>query len=307
MRCGTGKVHSAGLCKRDIPLLSRILNLAQTVEVFFTSSGSEAAINVVRKRSGRWFDPDLAKAFQSAAKRTSMWCDVQTAATRIASFAPDIDPQTASEADLDNICLAFAEVIDAKSPFTYRHSMGVAGAAVAIACTLGFKASEVATVRHAALLHDIGKLGVSNAILDKPGKLTNEEWESVRKHPYNTFQILKRVPGFSAFSEIAAAHHEKLDGSGYFRGISGEQLTLPARILVVADIYDALAAKRPYRDALPVETVFEIIGRDAPHAIDADCFQALQMSHESAQRNTADLLNLSCQMQRHGNCGRSEF
>ncbi|MFL6465651.1 MAG: HD-GYP domain-containing protein [Bryobacteraceae bacterium] len=297
-----GKGQPVGLRKREIPLLSRILNLAQTVEVFFSSSGPEAAMDVIRTRSGRWFDPDLVKAFQSVANRAPVWHEAQTATTHIESFTPDIDPQTANEADLDNICLAFADVIDAKSPFTYRHSMGVAGAAIAIAHTLGLEASEVATIRRAALLHDIGKLGVSNAILDKPGKLTNEEWESVRKHPHNTLQILKRVPGFSAFSEIAAAHHEKLDGSGYFLGISGEQLDLPARILVVADIYDALAAKRPYRDALPIETVFEIMGRDTPRAIDADCFKALQMSYETAERNTADLLNLSCKMQGHQNC-----
>lgn len=185
--------------------------------------------------------------------------------------------------------------------------MGVVGAVVAIARTLGLEASEFSIIRRAALLHDIGKLGVSNAILDKLGKLTDAEWQTVRKHPENTFQILKRVPGFSPFSEIAAAHHEKLDGSGYLRGISDEQLNGPARVLVVADIYDALAAKRSHRDALPVEIVFEIMRRDVPRAIDAQRFEALQTFYESAERNTADLLNLSSEVQKRQSCAPEQI
>jgi HD-GYP domain-containing protein (c-di-GMP phosphodiesterase class II) len=103
------------------------------------------------------------------------------------------------------------------------------------------------------LLHDIGKLGVSNSILEKPGKLTSEEFESVRKHPYFSYEILRRVPAFADFSYDAAAHHERLDGKGYWRGLGADQLSLHARILAVADVFDALRAKRPYRDALPLE------------------------------------------------------
>jgi putative nucleotidyltransferase with HDIG domain len=190
-------------------------------------------------------------------------------------------------------------VIDAKSPFTYRHSTGVAGAAVATARTLARDEGEVQTIRRAALLHDIGKLGVSNSILDKPGKLTAEEWQTVRKHPYYSYEILKRIPGFSDLAQIAASHHERLDGSGYFRGLDATGLSMPARILVVADIFDALAAKRPYRDALPLETVFGIMQKDAPHALDAACFEALKCSTDAAGSVTADLLNLSSNIERH--------
>jgi putative nucleotidyltransferase with HDIG domain len=118
---------------------------------------------------------------------------------------------------------AFAEVIDAKSPFTYRHSNGVAEAAVAIGAQLGLPPEETGFLRRAALLHDIGKLSVSNSILEKPGKLTGEEWQVMKKHPYFTHEVLRRVSGFEVLSEVAATHHEKLDGSGYFRGFGATQ------------------------------------------------------------------------------------
>jgi HD-GYP domain-containing protein (c-di-GMP phosphodiesterase class II) len=115
----------------------------------------------------------------------------------------------------------------------------------------------------------------------------------VRKHPQYSLEILRRIPGFAGLSEIAASHHEKLDGSGYFRNFGAEQLSLPARILAVADIYDALAANRPYRDGLPLETVFGIIGKDAPRALDVECFEALKCSTTGASKITEDLLRLS--------------
>jgi HD-GYP domain-containing protein (c-di-GMP phosphodiesterase class II) len=125
-------------------------------------------------------------------------------------------------------------------------------------------------------LHDIGKLSVPNTILEKPAPLTAAEWDVVRMHPYYTLQILRRIPGFEELSDVAAAHHEKLDGSGYFRHWDAAQLTKPARILAVADRFDALAARRPYRDALPLETVFDAMREEAPHALDAECLEALE-------------------------------
>lgn len=292
-----GAGHPQGLRGKQIPLLARIMNLAQTIDVFYITHGRQAALDVTKKRSGRWFDPDLVKAFHSAAKQETLWEDVDDAAQRVTAFEPRHDLLPADEDTLDRICLAFADVIDAKSPFTYRHSTGVAGAAVAIANQLSMSPAEVTLIRRAALLHDIGKLSVSNAILDKPGKLTGDEWAVVRKHPHYSYEILKRIPGFADLSEIAASHHEKLDGTGYFRGSSAEQLSLPARILVVADIYDALAAKRPYRDALPLEEVFAIMQKDAPHALDANVFEALKCSTVSATSVAGDLFRLSLNFQ----------
>jgi putative nucleotidyltransferase with HDIG domain len=184
---------------------------------------------------------------------------------------------------LDNICEAFAEIIDSKSPFTYRHSNGVATAALEIAQWFGMNEREMMSIRRAALLHDLGKLSVSNAILEKPDKLTNPEWTVVKKHPYYTLEILRRIPAFDEFSDDAAAHHERLDGSGYWRGWTADQLSLRARILAVADIFDALAAKRPYRDSLPLETVFGILRKDANTSLDAGCVDALISSKTNSQ------------------------
>lgn len=129
----------------------------------------------------------------------------------------------------------------------------------------------------AALLHDIGKLGVSNLILDKPGRLDAEEWEAVRRHPEHTKVVLDRVAGFRSIAETAASHHERLDGSGYHRGLTEGDLSLDARILAVADVCEALSAARPYRPALSSEEVAEIMSRDVGKKLCAVSYSALQV------------------------------
>jgi HD-GYP domain-containing protein (c-di-GMP phosphodiesterase class II) len=130
-------------------------------------------------------------------------------------------------------------------------------------------------VHRAALLHDIGKLRVPNSILDKPGKLDAEEWRVVQEHPRLTREILSRVGPFDQLAAIAGAHHEKLDGSGYPDRLTADRLSLEARIIAVADVYGALTEDRPYRPGMKVEQALEIIARDVPHKLDADCYEAL--------------------------------
>jgi putative nucleotidyltransferase with HDIG domain len=169
----------------------------------------------------------------------------------------------------------FARVIDAKSPWTYCHSTGVADIAQAMARSMGCAESEVRSLRRAALLHDLGKLGVSNVILDKPGRLSEAETAAVRRHPEYTQQILMRVGCFRPLAEIAASHHERLDGKGYHRGLATGVMDVKARILCAADICDALLATRPYRPGLPPERVIHIMRREVGTAVDAECFEAL--------------------------------
>jgi putative nucleotidyltransferase with HDIG domain len=180
----------------------------------------------------------------------------------------------ATDERLDRISHAFAAVIDAKTPFTARHSTNVARYSVAIAQAMGESPHSARTLLRAGLLHDIGKLGVSNRILDKPGKLTDDEFAEIRKHPRWTLQILERVTAFEGFAKEAAQHHERLDGRGYPWNVPAARLSLVARVLAVADVYEALTADRPYRAGLAVEKVQEIMIRDRGSAFDAtvlDC------------------------------------
>jgi len=148
------------------------------------------------------------------------------------------------------------------SPFTGRHSVGVARIATGVGETVGLDGERLRDLRRAALLHDLGKLGVSNLILDKPGKLDDAEWAAIRRHPELTERILVRVPPFEHFAVDAGAHHERLDGRGYFRGLTGEQLGWMPRILAVADVFEALTADRPYRSGLDTDEALGIMRRD---------------------------------------------
>jgi len=280
-----GRGYPDGLRKTEIPLFSRIANLSQTLDVFLTAQGPAAAIDAARRRAGRWFDPELVNAAVSLASTGALWrgLDSDDLIEKVVALELEQRRITASEDTIDNICVAFAEVIDAKSPFTYRHSSGVADAAVEIGQWFGMNPKSLKLLRRAALLHDIGKLSVSNAILEKPGKLTNAEWTVIKAHPYYTLEILNKIPGFERLSQDAAAHHEKLDGSGYWRGWGSEQLSRFARILAVADIFDALHAKRPYRDGIPLEKIFEMLRKDAPHALDLPCVEALIASKTNSE------------------------
>lgn len=275
-----GRGYPMGLRGEDIPMLSRIMNLSQTLAVFWSLGGASAADEVMERRSGKWFDPQLVLLAQSLSADGSLWSGLasEDISSHVARMEPE-DFRVTFDADrLDSLCLAFSEVIDTKSPFTYRHSQGVALATVAIATRMGVAEADIVMLRRAALLHDIGKLSVPNSILEKPGKLDDAEWAIVKRHSFYTLEILRRVPGFTDLSEVAAAHHERLDGSGYFRGWNHTQLSLNARILAVADVYDALAAHRPYRGALPLEKVYSIMNSEAPHALDAACLEALQLA-----------------------------
>jgi HD-GYP domain-containing protein (c-di-GMP phosphodiesterase class II) len=269
-----GRGYPDGLAGEAISLCGRILCLAQTAEVFWQDGGAPEACQVARDRRGTWFDPALVDALCAAEHDDAFWRTL--AVPRVAALEP-VDRLLLTDDDgLDRIAQAFAGIVDAKTPYTARHSDGVAEIAVRLGGALGFDADALRELRRAGLLHDIGKLGISNRILDKPGKLDANEWAAVRRHPQWTLEILQDVPAFAELAEVAANHHEKLDGSGYFRGLTAGQLTLPARILGVADIAEALSAARPYRDALAPETVLDIMRPDAGRALDARVFAALE-------------------------------
>jgi len=261
--CGLG--YAEGLAGDSIPLLARICNIAQTVDAFLASGGPDAALRVVRRRRGTWFDPQLAAIVLSWRKDSTWWRTIRRddAAALVLTAEPADHVERADDARLDEVALAFADIIDAKSPYTYRHSARVAGYARAIAGALGIDETEQRRIYRAGLLDDVGKLGVSSRILDKNGSLTPEEWAEVRRHPDNTFAILSRVTAFASFAWTAAIHHEKLDGSGYSWGLEGSRIDQSARLLAVADIYDALTSDRPYRPGLSPADAVRILEKDA--------------------------------------------
>jgi len=251
-----------GLKGNDISLLGRIAGLAQTVEVFAHAFGPEEAYEVARRRRARWFDPELVMALQSFRDDSRFWSTLGSvdAIDQVGDLEPADRVILADEERLDGVAEAFARVVDAKSPYTARHSEGVANIAVGIARAMGLSKDDQTTLRRAGLLHDIGKLGVSNLILDKPGKLSPMEMDEMRQHTRYTAEILQRVTPFRAFAGIAAAHHERLDGRGYHVGLEAGDLCQLSRILAVADICEALSAERPYRPAMPEEEVLDIMG-----------------------------------------------
>ena len=273
---GSGKPE--GKKGNDISLYARIALLAQVVDIFRLSGGEDAARKEIENRSGTWFDPMLVKAFKAVAARPSFWDAMKGDDLR--EMILELEPQNATinfdEDYLDDIAAGFAEVVDAKSPFTKGHSERVALYADMIAEEMKLGMPHRRWLKRAALLHDIGKLGVSNSILDKPAKLDDAEWIAMRRHAVETETILSRISVFKHMAPVAAAHHERLDGKGYPKGMKGEDITFESRILAVADIFDALTADRPYRAAMPVAKALGIMSEDSGIAIDANCFSALQ-------------------------------
>ncbi len=280
-----GRGMPDGLCGEEIPLAARILCLAQTIEVFHAAEGLQAARKMALRRRGRWFDPALVDAFLRFCGDRDFWAALES--PDVSEWEPPEFALAGDDARLDRIAEAFARVIDAKSPFTARHSVRVAEIADGIAAALAFDAGGRRTLRRASLLHDIGKLAISNRILDKPDKLTDDEFRAIQTHPVHTLRILERAPCFAPLADLAANHHEKLDGSGYPRSLEACHLDLPMRVLAVADVYEALTADRPYRGPLPVEKALAIIDRDVPHKLDADARGALEV-HVGLSTASAD-------------------
>ncbi len=275
---GGGKPQ--GIVGEAIPIYSRVALLAQIVDVFYTGNGADAALQEVRNRAGVWFDPDLVAALERVAAQAGFWETLGADDLRGAIYT--LEPaQCVREVDedfLDDIAEAFAQVIDSKSPYTSGHSSRVTLFTDIIAEEMRLSPERRRWLKRAALLHDIGKLGVSNKILDKPGKLDDEEWTVMRRHPAYSEEILSRIDAFRKLAPVAGAHHERLDGKGYPRGLRSAEISLETRIVTTADIFDALTADRPYRPAMPVSKALAIMTEMCGTALDPECLAALKRS-----------------------------
>lgn len=278
-----------GRTGRQISLFARIALLAQVVDVFHASSGRAAALAEIGHRSGGWFDPAVVTAFQKVAAADAFW---QTLARddleeTVLAMEPGQQAMFADDDYLDDIAQAFARVIDAKSPYTSGHSERVAVFTDLIAEEMGFTSARRRWLKRAALLHDIGKLGVSNSVLDKNGKLDDAEWLAMKRHAEMSEVILSRIAAFADLSKVAGAHHERLDGKGYPRGLVADQIDLETRIVSTADVFDALTAERPYRAAMPISKAMAILWEGASTSHDPICIKALERALENAEFTAA--------------------
>lgn len=275
-----GRGRPDGLVAEAIPVYSRIALLAQVIDVFHTTAGKDAVLKEIQLRSGRWFDPVLVDAFKRVAESIPFWATL--ASPDVDRAVHELEPnrgEIALDDDyLDDIASAFGQVVDSKSPYTSGHSMRVALYTDLIAESLGFSDERRRWLKRGALLHDVGKLGVSNSVLDKPGKLDQDEWAAVKKHAAYTKDILSRIGAFAELAHVSSAHHERLDGAGYPQGLSADQISLETRIITTADIFDAITAERPYRGAIPIKRALEIMEETLDTAIDRQCFEALKMA-----------------------------
>lgn len=260
-----------------IPLTSRIVAACAAVDVFRENRGDEAVLAMLRARSGTRYDPAIVDELLAACA-AGLLLDLAGIDLygELARLEPHGGSYLALPEDVDRIASAFADVIDTKSPFTAEHSKRVGDIASRIARQLSMSDDDVRDVRLSGLLHDIGKLGVPNTILDKAAALDEEEFAVIRRHPVLSLRILSPVAIFGRVAEIAACHHERLDGKGYFRGLTGESLGLSARVVAVADVYEALTAARPYRAAMSPEEALRVIDRSTGDHLAAEAVTALR-------------------------------
>jgi HD-GYP domain-containing protein (c-di-GMP phosphodiesterase class II) len=269
-----GKGAPAKLKGAQIALPARIVVIADILEAFRRLGGIDAAVDVARRRAGGQFDPGLAEHVCANADALLGRLDDATGWDAAIASEPVLAVRLA-EADLDTALEAVADFADLKSPYTTGHSRGVAERAASAARHAGLGEPAAVDLWRAGLLHDIGRLGVPNEIWDKPAALSKAEMERVRLHPYLTQRTFSHSPRLAPLAELAACHHERLDGSGYPRGLSSSALTPAARILAAADAYRAMTEPRPHRRAFSPRDAAEQLRREVraglldPDAADA--------------------------------------
>jgi HD-GYP domain-containing protein (c-di-GMP phosphodiesterase class II) len=259
----------------DIPVASRLAQIAEFVEVAHRVGGVEAVEALARARSGSQFDPELADLVASEGEMLLAGLESVGAWDAVIDAEPALGVVLAGE-KVDAALLAIANFVDLKSPYTLGHAAAVSELVASAGDALGLDTTEVERLRRAGLVHDLGRLGVSNAIWDKPGPLGPGEWERIRFHPYLTERMLQFSSALAPLGAIAVQHRERLDGSGYPRGLAGAAISRPARILGAADAYQAMRELRPYRLALEPDEAAALLRADVRAGrLDADAVEAV--------------------------------
>jgi HD-GYP domain-containing protein (c-di-GMP phosphodiesterase class II) len=270
-----GKGWPKEVAAEDLPLAARVLHVARDFSLFLTAGGRNDARAVLPRRAGEAYDPALVELALPCFDDVLSELDD----ARMWEHAMDTEPFPQvylSDTGIDAGFGAVAALTNLKSPWLREHSTNVADLAEAAAWRLQLPADTVAVVRRAALAHDLGRVGVSNAIWEKPGALGFGEWERVRLHPHFTERAFAQSQTLAPIGMLAGSHHERLDGSGYHRGLRATALDSPARVLAAADCYAAMREARPHREAYEPEAVESELARavsegrldrDAVHAV----------------------------------------
>jgi HD-GYP domain-containing protein (c-di-GMP phosphodiesterase class II) len=254
----------AGIDSEDV-FESQLLYLADCLERSIKRNQyilhqDEELTSRIAAMAGSEIHPDVVDLFIQISKREEFWLDLVS--PRLYSILLNAGPLRRSVIEIGEIFSIgafFCSIIDFKSHFTATHSSGVAECTSVLSRLFGLTTNEVSLMELAGYFHDIGKLAVPNAILEKPGKLTKDEFAVMKKHTYFTYTVLTSIGGLDQIAEWAAFHHEKLDGTGYPFHVNGERLNTGARIMAVADIFTALAEDRPYRAGMQREDIERIL------------------------------------------------
>ena len=269
-----GKGHPNRVPGEGIPASVRISVVARDVELLDRVGSQELVRETLAKRSGRAYDPRVVEAFLDAG--ASWLSDVRSEPAWESALEAEPFPRaTVPEPRLDEVLSGFADFVDLKCPYLHGHSPGVARVAREAGELLGLNGDSLQRVHRSALVHDLGRVGVSNAVWDRPGPLSTEDWERVRLHPYYTERILARST-LSPELASACSHHERLDGSGYHRGTPASQLSAEDRLLAASDVFQALTQERPHRPALSAGDAVRELAREVEAGrLDARCVHAI--------------------------------
>ena len=284
----------------EISILSRIIYLADRISVLiqpdFKLNQVEDISKLVYEKSGTSFHPDLVDAYREIAKKECFWLDIKEAAVHSTLKQILTHNLNLTASDLLELGTLLSQIIDFRSKFTAAHSSGVSAVACSLAETMGLSDHECLLMNLAGDLHDIGKLVVPEAILEKNGRLSSDEFDVMRSHAYYTDRLLSGISAFDSIRIWGALHHEKLNGQGYPFGLKEHQIPLGSRIMAVADIYTAVAEDRPYRKGMDRKDTMEVLNNLVKDgSIDKNVVGALMGDYSLIESNRIEAQNEALQ------------
>lgn len=257
---GTGSIFKG----ENVPFGSHIIHLADRVCTMIKKEGPILSqipkiVELLSRASNTVFEPRAVQALFKLSRIEYIWLDLTSSFPTSKINTNIFDSIELNIDDIMELVRIFSHIIDFRSSFTARHSAGVAQIARQLAKLLGFSPIKCKLMLIAGYLHDIGKLAIDNEVLEKPGRLSEDEFNIIRSHTYYTYQLLDTIPQFNLIKEWAAYHHERVDGNGYPFHIKGESLSLGSRIMAVADVFTAITEKRPYRDGMDDSQAIKVL------------------------------------------------